>query len=760
MVRSSLIGIAVVFSVFWGTGHAAPQVPQDAQAPFVQSVSFYKDWRLTQPITTAVEPGTTIYTKIVFSEPMKLKVADDNTARPVLYCRVGEERIRYRIAGHGASGEDFASGDAKPLHSGTDDYICKFTLPEGWTGEFTTMVGKLSADTSGNTIASFYTHPDRLTISGADMTPVVITGGRAPNLPQPTDPPIDQLTGTPVDTETLIELLDTTDTITVVDAAPGEKPRDAAFIFKKFIEHLISDMKALFPYTSEEAFQPPGKGFIHPSREAFGLHFGSRPPNFHVLGTFIPDPITYCTLQQINDFSKKYQLTKKEVRHLLRNLYVARMIVWPYSDWLQIPIPDENLRKAVVARINELRISMTGTPKIPIHPIYWGELGRIRSLQAEATGIESLEGLEYAIHLERLFLGNIFHQDWHVISIETQRNDGVKYLKYKVTKPESPNKISDLKPLEQLYHLTYLDLSCNDVWSLFPLRNLTNLTVLRLSENKITDIGTSLANLTHLTHLDLSNHYHSPLWSGNNEIKDLAPLRNLKNLERLDIGRNPIGSSISVVRNLPKLMALDIGCCGVSNLRPLVEAPGLRGAGSWVYLTHSPLTEADFPDIKTLEARGVGVSHGMYYNANKKRWENQVERCSLSYRESFRAAPALHSQLRTEPDVLAALWHDLSQVPEETALMPNYPNPFNPETWIPYQLATAAEVTVAIYAADGRFVRALALGYQPAGVYQSKGRAAYWDGRNTQGERVASSVYFYTLMAGEFTATRKLLIRK
>ena len=92
--------------------------------------------------------------------------------------------------------------------------------------------------------------------------------------------------------------------------------------------------------------------------------------------------------------------------------------------------------------------------------------------------------------------------------------------------------------------------------------------------------------------------------------------------------------------------------------------------------------------------------------------------------------------------------------------MPNYPNPFNPETWIPYQLATPAEVRVAIHAADGRFVRALALGYQTAGVYHSKGRAVYWDGRNAQGEIVASGVYFYTLTAGNFTATRKMLIRK
>ena len=98
--------------------------------------------------------------------------------------------------------------------------------------------------------------------------------------------------------------------------------------------------------------------------------------------------------------------------------------------------------------------------------------------------------------------------------------------------------------------------------------------------------------------------------------------------------------------------------------------------------------------------------------------------------------------------------------PQETALLANYPNPFNPETWIPYQLAKPAEVTVSIHTADGKLVRTLALGQLPAGVYQDKDRAVYWDGKNEQGESVASGVYFYTLKAGEFAATKKMLIRK
>ena len=97
---------------------------------------------------------------------------------------------------------------------------------------------------------------------------------------------------------------------------------------------------------------------------------------------------------------------------------------------------------------------------------------------------------------------------------------------------------------------------------------------------------------------------------------------------------------------------------------------------------------------------------------------------------------------------------------EETRLLSNYPNPFNPETWIPYQLSEPAEVTLRIYSVNGILVRTLALGHTPAGIYQSRSRAAYWDGRNDVGESVASGLYFYTLTAGDFTATRKMLIRK
>ena len=98
--------------------------------------------------------------------------------------------------------------------------------------------------------------------------------------------------------------------------------------------------------------------------------------------------------------------------------------------------------------------------------------------------------------------------------------------------------------------------------------------------------------------------------------------------------------------------------------------------------------------------------------------------------------------------------------PITTALLPNYPNPFNPETWIPYQLSEPSEVSIQIYSTDGTLIRNLAIGQQSTGSYLQRNRAMYWDGKNEIGEYVASGIYFYTLTAGRYSATRKMIIRK
>ncbi len=127
----------------------------------------------------------------------------------------------------------------------------------------------------------------------------------------------------------------------------------------------------------------------------------------------------------------------------------------------------------------------------------------------------------------------------------------------------------------------------------------------------------------------------------------------------------------------------------------------------------------------------------------------------------------IESQTRTfkvNPEHLAnallSVKFDSIGKPNQNQLLQNFPNPFNPETWIPYQLSKPTDVTLTIYDVKGSVVRSLDLGHQRVGFYQSQNRAAYWDGKNALGETVASGLYFYTLTAGAFTATRKMLITK
>ena len=157
------------------------------------------------------------------------------------------------------------------------------------------------------------------------------------------------------------------------------------------------------------------------------------------------------------------------------------------------------------------------------------------------------------------------------------------------------------------------------------------------------------------------------------------------------------------------------------------------------YTSSIHLPEGSFPGIWGV----IGISVTDKARNNIYHDFTEITRFEVFEATETQAAPTVHVTL-----------------PDKNALLPNYPNPFNPETWIPYHLAASADVSLHIYAVNGRLVRHFDLGHQRAGMYQSRSRAAYWDGRNQIGEPVASGLYFYTLTAGEFTATRKLLIRK
>ena len=124
-----------------------------------------------------------------------------------------------------------------------------------------------------------------------------------------------------------------------------------------------------------------------------------------------------------------------------------------------------------------------------------------------------------------------------------------------------------------------------------------------------------------------------------------------------------------------------------------------------------------------------------------------------------RVLEQLKSLANLHPD-LSGRFPSLQLVPKKTRLLQNYPNPFNPETWLPYQLASDAEITLRIYDMGGRVIQQLDLGTRPAGLYFSRERAAYWDGRSGTGELMSSGLYFYELRAGNLTAVKRMIILK
>ena len=226
---------------------------------------------------------------------------------------------------------------------------------------------------------------------------------------------------------------------------------------------------------------------------------------------------------------------------------------------------------------------------------------------------------------------------------------------------------------------------------------------------------------------------------------------------------NRNGKNVEVVREIsgvPRGLAVD---AAKGNLY-LANTRGVRGNiqrlkidGSRFHWNYIHIAKADSPQGVALDT----ASGKVYWTE-----AGGIRRADLNGKNRQDVATGIGSPaglaLRVAPvsTEAAAAPAAAAMVPNATALHANYPNPFNPETWIPYQLQKAADVQISIYDARGVLVRQLSLGHQVAGQYVSRSRAAYWDGRNQVGEPVASGLYFYTLTAGDFSATRKMLIVK
>ena len=155
-------------------------------------------------------------------------------------------------------------------------------------------------------------------------------------------------------------------------------------------------------------------------------------------------------------------------------------------------------------------------------------------------------------------------------------------------------------------------------------------------------------------------------------------------------------------------------------------------------------------DVEASERFGVSVSLSANHGITGSSLKNGGTGAAYIYNAFDLALPV-------EPlGKQVVLWGQI----RKNALYQNFPNPFNPETWIPYQLAEDAFVTLTISDLGGYVVRTFNVGHQPAAMYTSKERAIYWNGRNDTGEPVSSGIYFYHLQAGDFTTTKKMIIIK
>ncbi len=345
--------------------------------------------------------------------------------------------------------------------------------------------------------------------------------------------------------------------------------------------------------------------------------------------------------------------------------------------------------------------------------------------------------------------------------------------------------ISDISELSKLTSLTSLNLERNSISDISALSDLTSLTALDLDNNSISDISV-LSKLTSLTHLGLNY----------NSISDISVLSKLTSLTQLPLAANSI-SDVTPLENLTSLTVLILEGNPITDYAPLHKLKKANpNMGIQIDLTNNlpVFTEGDSTTRTVAENTASGVNIGNAISATDA--DNHTLTYSLSGTdaESFsivstsgqlQTSAALDYETKTSYSVIVTVYDGNSggdtisvtinvtdvanaapptqtspAIPDNTALLSNYPNPFNPETWIPYQLAKPAEVTLTIYDMRGVVVRQLTLGHRAAGVYHSRNRAAHWDGRNTIGEKVATGVYFVKFSAGDYTATRKMLIRK
>ena len=202
----------------------------------------------------------------------------------------------------------------------------------------------------------------------------------------------------------------------------------------------------------------------------------------------------------------------------------------------------------------------------------------------------------------------------------------------------------------------------------------------------------------------------------------------------------------------------------------VARGPVPRDSSAWAFILHAQLEGITGVTLTVYNSHGevvsesVGGSHAVWADMNRQAVVSAGDTLTIEVRDASDDVIRTLQHRVTAMDIRRAFTElrltPAALKPTQTGLFANYPNPFNPETWLPYQLANGTDVIIHIYAANGQLVRRLEFGFQRAGYYVGKSRAAYWDGKNELGEPMASGVYFCQLITPEFTTTRKMGIVK
>ena len=397
--------------------------------------------------------------------------------------------------------------------------------------------------------------------------------------------------------------------------------------------------------------------------------------------------------------------------------------LWDTSEWVasvEFEIRDRNLRAAIASALGFPRNAR----------IRRSDVATLTKLGARTASISDLTGLEWATNLKTLLLPN--------------------------------NSILDLSPLKGLIHLSWLDLGGNRISDISPLAGLTKLRLFFAGGNRIADLS-PLSDLTNLTYVVLDS----------NSVTDLSPLVANTGLGREDavqVKNNPL-SHRTILTDIPKLrrrgltvaftkrptLAEDVNRDGRVDVLDLVlVASGLGNEGrnlaadvngdGVVNIQDLVRVAAAFDDAAAAPPLPQGADFALTA-AEIRNWLSVARAIDVGDVTVARGIEALERLLE-------------SVAPGETALLANYPNPFNPETWLPYQLAEDATVRLTIYDVAGAPVRRLEMGHQRAGYYTDRGRAGYWDGRNSSGEPVPSGIYFCELATPSFRDLRRMVILK